>query len=217
MTIGGRLRRPSADAAAARGGARSTDRFEPLELPWRRRPAAWARRQGREILLARLALILGSVLTSISTRLASGDLAMGAILFLTLLAVMAAALPDTVAAAIVVLAQFGAWWWTVPAPPSLATLGLASGAAAGLILVHLAAATLGVWPPGSEIPNAFWIRWARRAALVTAATAATAVLAAAVAAPTGRGDRWLSLIALVALTAGALWAYQSSTAPDQSD
>ncbi len=210
MTRPDRVRRPAAAAHDDGPG-----HWNPLDLPWRHRPARWAHAQGRDLLLARLALILGSVLASISTRIASADLALGTILVLTLLAVLAAAQPDTAATAILVLAHLGAWWWAVPAPPSATILGLASAAATGLILVHLAAATLGVWPPGSRVPVVFWIRWARRAALVTAGAAATAVTAVALSAPTGSGDRWLSLMGLLALTAGSLWAYQRSTGPDR--
>lgn len=173
------------------------------------RRGALAREGGRRLGL-RAGMLLGSAVAGGALALASPYPVIPAVFVLGVIAVAAALVPDSPVVLVLLLTSAATWVILVPRPERPADLLPGLVAALGALTVHVCAAALAVWPPGTSVPRLARVRWWRRAGAVAlvlvAATALTGQLL--VAAPSGH--RLLSLLAVTGVCAAALAGYRWS-------
>ena len=124
------------------------------------------------------------------------------------LVLVAVARPDGAAPLMATLGQLTVWLVWVPRPERAADLLPAFAAALLLLMAHVCASALGVWPPATVVPNRARITWARDFGLLAAATAGVAGVGALVLSARLPGSTWLSLAALLALGVAAVQVWR---------
>ncbi|MFN8097158.1 MAG: hypothetical protein U0Q21_02540 [Dermatophilaceae bacterium] len=167
--------------------------------------------EGPARLVLRSAIVVLGIAAATVTVIAGGTARPTGQTLLLVLTLAAAAVPDSVFPAGVVVAVAVLWGSTVPRPDRPADLVPALVAALLLLGLHLAATALTVWPPGAPIPAAARRRWLGQGLVVAAGTAATTALGGLLLDARLPGTALVSIAALVAIAGGGLAAYVLST------
>lgn len=184
--------------------------------PALRRAGAMLAAEGRDRLVLRGAILAQSLLASVLTYALAPRPEIGAdparlpLVLLALLAVSAAAVPDSAVVLGLLAGHIAVWGIFLPRPEGAADLVWPGLLAVLLLGVHQSSSALGVWPPGATIPRSARCRWLRHAAAVAGATLVVTAAAALLLAAAPPGLAWVTVLGLVALGAGAVAAYVKS-------
>lgn len=162
------------------------------------------------LILRAAVVVLGGGATTVAV-IAGGTARPTGQALLLLLTVAAALVPDSLLPAALTTGVVLFWGATVPRPTGPEDLLLPGVAALLLLGLQLAAAALGVWPPGARVPPSARRRWMRHGLAIAAGTVAVTGFAAALMAARLPGDAVASIAALVAVAGGGIAAYRLIT------